>query len=544
MPDHPIDSVAPTSGLVAAKKVVAWSVLAIMTVSVVALIVGALVAGDTPGPPIGRLSEPAGELPLTVPQVRFVDATAEFGVAYRVGGSFSNPMAGGVAAVDIDADGRVDLAVAHGDLAVMRATTTGFAPARVLRLGDAVSVTASDIDLDGHPDLLIARTGSNDTIVWGGRWAVDGSVPTTTDLPGARPSNQLLAGDVFGDSAIDIVRIGSSRGPSDAIWTGSVGSPREFVRTPLPGGDRISLTGELADVDADGLLDIWINRDVGWDVGPDAVFSRRGQPAGPWVDIAAELGVDLRIDGMGLTLADLDGNGGLDAYVSDLGDNEVLMAVDGGFEPAGSVGAARIRPPGSPDSVVSSSWASGAADFNLDGILDLVVVNGGFPDGGVRNKIPGTSVAVVDPPAIMLGTGNGTYVDVWSSLGLSWSTADRGMAIVDLDADGDDDIVTIGVDGTITILRNDASGSSVAVSVGSGCDTAGVVFTALSEAGRYERLLAPHSYGGSHSPVAVVGVPEGSSADVSIRTVDGFSESERISVSGRESLTLACPGGG
>jgi len=515
-----------------------------MSVSVVALIAGALLTGDTPGPAIGRLSEPTADLPGTVPPAHFADATVELGVTSPVGGSFSNPMGGGVAATDLDSDGRVDLAVAHGDLAVMRGMPAGFAAARVVSFGDAVSVTAADVDLDGQPDLLVARTGNHDTIVWGGPWVVDGTPPLTTDIVGGRPSSQLLAGDVSGDSAVDIVRIGSSRGPSDAIWTASLDNPREFDRAPLPGGDRISLTGELADVDGDGLLDIWITRDVGWDIGPDAVFSRRGEPTGTWTDIAPELGTSLRIDSMGLTLADLDGNGGLDAYVSDLGDNEILLSVDGRFEPAGSVGAARIRPPGSAESVVSSSWASGAADFNLDGILDLVVVNGGFPDGGVRNKIPGTSVAVADPPAIMLGTGNGTYVDVWPSFGMSWTTADRGMAIADLDGDGDDDIVTVGVDGTVTILRNNVLGSSVAVSVESGCDTAGMVFTSLSGNGRFERLLAPHSYGGSHSPVAVVGVVDGASVDVSVRTPSGLSESIRVSASGRDNITLACPGQG
>jgi hypothetical protein len=48
--------------------------------------------------------------------------------------------------------------------------------------------------------------------------------------------------------------------------------------------------------------------------------------AGAWVDIAADLHADLAIDGMGLTVADLSVDGVLDGYVSDLGDNEILIA--------------------------------------------------------------------------------------------------------------------------------------------------------------------------------------------------------------------------
>jgi len=512
-----------------------------MATSVAGLVIGTVVGGGKPSPPIGRLFEPAVPLPASIPAARFVDATALFGINGPVGPGFSDPMAGGVAAADLDSDGRVDIVVAHGRLVVFRSTPDGFASPLELPVDDAASVTISDVDLDGNPDLLVARSGPNDTIFWGGNRLMDGGGPESTDLTGASPSSQLLAGDLNGDGLVDLVRLGRSRGPSDAIWIASSDDPRVFDRTRLPGGDRISLSGELADVDGDGLLDIWINRDVGWDIGPDAVFSRRGDPTGPWTDVAAEIGAALRIDAMGLTLADLDGNGDLDAYVSDLGDNEVLLSGPGGFSAAASTGAARIRPPGAPDSVVSSSWASGAADFNLDGILDLAVANGGFPDGGVRNKIPGTSVAVVDPPAVLLGTGDGRFVDVWPDLGITWDTADRGMAIADLDGDGDDDIVTVGVDGAVAILRNETQGSSVTVSARPRCATAGAVVSVRGTAGTYARLLAPHSYAGSHSPAVIVGAEPGTRVDVTLIAPDGTGVSRSVMVMDRERLVLGCP---
>jgi len=518
-----------------------------MVASVAALVTAAFVTDSEPGPPIGRLSEPQGALPPAVPMAHLVEATKLFGITDSVGGDFSNPMAGGVAADDLNSDGRIDFVVAHGAVMVFRSTTGGFDPPVTLDIDDAVSVTAADVDLDGWPDLLIARSGDEDSIVWGGDWLDTGFEPESTELPGAGPSSQLMAGELSGDDRVDLVRLGSSRGPSDVIWVSVPGVSRRFDRVELPAGDRISLTGELADVDGDGLLDIWINRDVGWDIGPDALFSRLGDSTGPWIDVASDLGAALRIDSMGLTLADLDGDGTLDAYVSDLGDNEVLLSGDDGFSARSSTGAARIRPPGSEQSIVSSSWASGATDINLDGILDLVVVNGGFPDGGVRNKIPATSVAVVDPPAILLGSGHGTFTDVWPDLGLGWSTASRGMAIADLDLDGDDDVVVVGVGGSITILRNDAEGPSLSVAVSSKCITAGMVLSVEASAqtkaagSTFKRLLAPHSFGGSHSPVAVVGAADGSQLDVTIANANGATASRSAVVNSRTRVAIECP---
>lgn len=97
--------------------------------------------------------------------------------------------------------------------------------------------------------------------------------------------------------------------------------------TELPIAERFSLAGELIDADADDLLDIWITRDVGWARGGDTVLSRQGEPGGEWVDVAPDLGVALEVDGMGITLADLDG-----------------------------------------DDIVSSTWGTGALDVNLDGV--------------------------------------------------------------------------------------------------------------------------------------------------------------------------------
>lgn len=226
-----------------------------------------------------------------------------------------------------------------------------------------------------------------------------------------------------------------------------------------------------------------------------------------WTDRAAELGADMAIDGMGVTIADLTGDGRLDTYLSDLGDNELLEAVPGGtFRSRRDVGLARIRPPAASQDMISSSWASAAIDVNLDGRLDVIVANGGFaPDSDVVNKVDGTTIIEDDPPAILLARADSTYADVWSDLDLVWSGRARGMSVGDLDDDGDTDVVLVLHGGGLRVLRNDSTAPSLRVRPAPGCDSAGASVTVASGHGRAASLISPHTFLGAHAAEVVIG---------------------------------------
>jgi hypothetical protein len=92
-------------------------------------------------------------------------------------------------------------------------------------------------------------------------------------------------------------------------------------------------------------------------------------------------------------------------------------------------------------------------DADLDGSLDLAVVNGHIDDT-VRNV---RNVGYAQPPQLFLNSGKGTFRDVASELGDGFSQAKvgRGLAYGDFDRDGDLDLLMTSNHGPAYFYRND-----------------------------------------------------------------------------------------
>ena len=495
----------------------------------------------------GQLSEITYPRPDDVPRLDLADATSQWNLSRSVEiGASIGPSHGGLAMSDLDADGDLDLVVAQGTLEIRVWDGAAFGDAVLLPIDDAVAVDVADVDGDSWPDLLVARSGPADAIVWGGDGVVNAARPEMTELEGSQPSAALQAAELSGDDRIDIIRLGrgTDSGEPDVLWTADHSVPRSFSRSDLGTDRRLSLSAEIFDADLDGLNDVWVTRDIGWAAGPDSVYSRQGDSAGAFSDVAESLGADLAVDGMGVTVADLNGDEALDAYVSDLGDNEVLIRSDEGYLATPETGAARIRASGAPETVVSSSWASGAADINLDGRLDLVVVNGGFANAPMLNKVDGTDVSISDPPSILLGLGDGRFTDGWAELDFDWTTSGRGLTIADVDGDGDDDFVILSEDGTLRAFENQSRAASVSVSVSGSCDLSGATVSVLNNDRVFRSLLRRHTYNGAHATQLSVGVTNPQLAlDVTVAWPDGrFATPVLVAeADGRERRVVDCP---
>ena len=223
-----------------------------------------------------------------------------------------------------------------------------------------------------------------------------------------------------------------------------------------PGG-RYGLGVVAADFDSDGDTDIY----VACDMTPSLLYSNNGD--GTFTEIGEETGVAYSADGqfqagMGVAVADYDGNGFLDiAKTNFSGDLPSLYNNEDGqfYEDVAfdaGLGARQLL-----------GWGALFLDADEDGWPDLLLAN-----GHVYPEVDAAPIGETyhQPTILYRNLGNGTFRDVTESAGpaLDVSRPARGMASGDLDGDGHPEVVIVNLNQRPTLLRNTNPGSN-AVSV-------------------------------------------------------------------------------
>ncbi len=210
--------------------------------------------------------------------------------------------------------------------------------------------------------------------------------------------------------------------------------------------------GVLAiDLDGDLDLDIYAANDS----NPNYVYKNNGdgtfQEVGLWSGAALDA-MGAAQAGMGLAAGDLESDGNADIFVTNFQkDFSTLYRNLGDFIFEDVTQAFQIGQP----TFSLLSWGTTLSDFDHDGDLDLFIANGHiYPQA---DDVPETSGGFKQPNLLLLNEG-AVFVDVSSQAGpgLAVEQVSHGLAVGDMDFDGDLDLAISNVDAPPTLLRNDS----------------------------------------------------------------------------------------
>ena len=408
-------------------------------------------------------------------------------------------MSGGVAVFDFDRDGWPDVYLVNSPT-VATASDVRSARSELWRNqgdGTFVDVTdkagvgypgwgmgavAADFDNDGWDDLYVTCYGPNRLY----RNNHDGTFSDVTDKAGvgdSRWSTGAAFADYDGDGWLDLFVANYVDVRLNALPEFGKGKFCEFHGIPVQCGPRglqgsgdslyhnrgdgtfedVSVKSGVADPDGRfGMGAVWsdFNGDgrpdlyVANDAGPNYLYMNNGN--GTFTDVALQAGTALSEDGkeqgsMGVAIGDYNHSGSWSIFVTNFSDEyNALYRHDKALQFTDVSFASQTAKP----SIPLVGWGTHFLDYDNDGWLDLLVVNGHvYP----QVERAGLATSYAQPKLLYHNNHDGTFTDVTSTSGaaLSARAVSRGSAVADLDNDGDLDLVVNNLDGAPTVIRND-----------------------------------------------------------------------------------------
>jgi hypothetical protein len=441
--------------------------------------------------------------------VTFSDVTKDSGITFSHVWSTDKKyilesMSGGVALFDFDNDGWLDVYLVNAPTVATASAPRGARSELWRNRGDGtfVDVTdkagvgspgwgmgavAADFDNDGRTDLYVTCYGPNHLYRNNG----DGTFTDVTAKAGVgdpRWSTGAAFADFDGDGWLDLFVANYADVRLDALPEFGKGKFCEFHGVPvqcgprgLPGsgdslyrnrGDgtfedvsakagvadrdgRFGMGAVWSDLDGDGRPDLFVANDA----GPNFLYRNAGD--GTFKDVALGAGVALSEDGkeqgsMGVAIGDYDHSGRWGIFVTNFAEEyNALYRQDKGLQFADASFASRTAK----ESIPLVGWGAHFLDYDNDGWLDLMAVNGHvYP----QVERAGSASRYAQRKLLYRNNRDGTFTEVGASAGaaLGQASVSRGSAAGDLDNDGDLDVVINNLDGAPTILRNDGGNRS------------------------------------------------------------------------------------
>ncbi len=456
-----------------------------------------------------------------MPGVLFRDVTAAAGLGdfVHVNGSFGQKllpetMGSGIGLADFDADGDLDVVALSGrrwtghtesypsqpgppeslslyqNLGALRFERVVREPALPPRF--EMGCALADYDADGDEDLFVTAVDGNRLLRNDGDWHFEdvteaaGLTSPTWSSPGGELSPSWSTGaawlDADGDGDLDLYVASYIRWsePTD-IFASLIPGRKAFTTPDLypPDSGRLyrqdspghfedvteasglavpgkSLGVAVWDFDDDGRSDLVVANDT----HPNFLFRNLGQ--GRFEDVGSLAGIAYDRDGkaragMGIDVGELRPGGPPAIAIGNFSQEALsLYLMEGrseGFRFQDRAQAAGLNAP----SLLPLTFGLMFLDANLDGALDLFLVNGHIdPD----IELAGSGLAYAQVPQLFVNRGDGTFQDVTHRSGdlSERPLVGRGLAVGDLDGDGDLDVLISANGGSLTLLRNDQVG--------------------------------------------------------------------------------------
>jgi len=433
------------------------------------------------------------------PDFRLIDVTSAAGIGFKhdsgaFGGKFlPETLGSGCAFLDYDADGWPDILLVNGmdwpghkqersTLKLYRNNRNGTFTDVTRAAGLDVEmygmgVAVGDYNNDGFPDLLITCVGQNRLFRNTGKGTFVEATRSSGLLGRQAFSTSALWFDYNRDGWLDLFVCNYVKwSPEHDVFCSSDGKRKSYCTPEAYHGETCWLfrnrgDGTFEDVTAtSGIFDATSKSlgvamlDYDYDGWPDLLVANDTQPNklyrnlrnGTFKDVALEAGVAFSAEGkaragMGVDVGDVQNNGGQNIAVTNF-DNEMI-------------GVYRAMSPGVYNDIALQTgigevsratlgFGCAFADMNLDGALDLLVVNGHI-DETVRNIRYGVGYA--QPPHLFLNDGSGRFHDVAATVGTEFASpkVGRGLAYADFDRDGDLDVLITTNNGPAFLYRND-----------------------------------------------------------------------------------------
>ena len=381
---------------------------------------------------------------------RFSEEAEAAGITHVYDGEFPFFVGGGVATFDCNSDGKPELYFAGGTnratLYVNHSSVGGALrfTAKRSRVTDLESVTGAyplDIDSDGRTDLVVLRRGGNALLRGLGdcafedatmRWGIDPGSSWTTAFSATWEGTNNLPTLAFGNYLVpDTYDCDES-----ALWR----PVRDAYDAATAIPTHCALSMLFSDWNHDGNTDLRVSNDRNYDRNAREQLLKMRVGERPLEYTSADGWRDLTIWGMGIASQDLTGDGKPEVFLTSQADNKLQTLDEGTTRPAYhdialKRGVIAQRPYAGDDVLPSTAWHPEFADVNNDGRIDLFIAK-----GNVDAQI---DYAKYDPNNLLLGRGDGTFVERGEEAGVANGARSRGASLVDLNLDGLLDLVVV-----------------------------------------------------------------------------------------------------